>query len=140
MPVARGGMSHLAVTLRDLRRSEDLFYAPVLSYLGYAKVEDTGAMTLWYADAAQAAVNLWQAKPDASEREHDRYAPGFHHFAFAAESRYDVDRLHALLVEKGIAVLDPPAEYPEYMPGYYAVFFADPDGLKFELVHVALPA
>jgi len=140
MPATRGGMNHLAVTVRDLRRSEELFYAPVLSFLGYAKVEDTGAMTLWYAPAAQAAVNLWQAKSEAAERKHDRYAPGFHHFAFAAEDRADVDRFHALLVEKSIEVLDPPAEYPEYEPDYYAVFFADPDGLKFELVHMTLPA
>jgi len=35
----------------------------------------------------------------------------------------------------GIAILDAPAEYPEYAPGYYAVFFADPDGLKLEFVH-----
>ena len=27
------------------------------------------------------------------------------------------------------------AEYP-YAPGYYAVFFTDPDGIKLELVHM----
>jgi len=27
------------------------------------------------------------------------------------------------------------ADY-DYRPGYYAVFFTDPDGLKLELVHV----
>ncbi len=31
-------------------------------------------------------------------------------------------------------ILDPPGEY-DYTPGYYAVFFADPDGLKLEVVH-----
>jgi glyoxylase I family protein len=36
-------------------------------------------------------------------------------------------------VEAGIPILDPPAEY-DYTPGYYAVFFADPDGLKLEVV------
>jgi hypothetical protein len=30
--------------------------------------------------------------------------------------------------------LDPPAEYPQDAPGYYAVFFRDPDGLKLEYV------
>ena len=28
-----------------------------------------------------------------------------------------------------------PAEY-DYIPGYYAVFFHDPDGIKLEIVHV----
>jgi hypothetical protein len=46
-----------------------------------------------------------------------------------------VDRFHEFLVREGIPVLDAPAEYPEYGAGYYAVFFADPDGMKLELVH-----
>ena len=29
-------------------------------------------------------------------------------------------------------VVDPPADYPDYGEGYYAVFFTDPDGLKLE--------
>ena len=37
------------------------------------------------------------------------------------------------------STLDPPAEYPLYAPGYYAVFFADPDGLKLEFVHMPNP-
>jgi glyoxylase I family protein len=65
---------------------------------------------------------------------HRRRRPGFHHLALRARSRDDVDRLHAFLVREGITVLDPPAAYPKYGPGYYAVFFADPDGMKLELV------
>ena len=34
----------------------------------------------------------------------------------------------------GATILDPPAEYADYGEGYYAVFFADPDGLKLEYV------
>jgi glyoxylase I family protein len=34
-------------------------------------------------------------------------------------------------------ILDAPAEYSgeEYSPGYYAVFFAGPDGVKLEVVY-----
>jgi glyoxylase I family protein len=32
-------------------------------------------------------------------------------------------------------LFDPPADYPHYRKGYYAVFFADPDGLKLVFVH-----
>jgi hypothetical protein len=35
----------------------------------------------------------------------------------------------------GVTVLDAPAEY-DYEPGYYAVFFTDPDGMKLEFLHV----
>src|SRR5829696_5938639 len=65
MPVARGGMNQLAVTVRDLRRSEDLFYAPVASDLGYDKVEDMGAMTVWYAPEARAPSTSGRRSPRA---------------------------------------------------------------------------
>ncbi len=55
-----------------------------------------------------------------------------HHLAFRAQSREEVDRLHALLRRMDATILDPPGVY--YPPDYYAVFFADPDGLKLELV------
>ena len=29
-----------------------------------------------------------------------------------------------------------PRHYPAYGPGYYAVFFAGPEGLRLELVHL----
>ena len=134
-----GAMNHLALTLSDLKAAETAFYAPLLGFLGYAKIEDEPEMTLWFSQAAGAAVNLFQAVAELKDRPHERYAPGFHHFAFWAESRAQVDALHARLIEIGATILDPPAEY-DYAPGYYAVFFADPDGLKFELVHMPLPA
>ena len=56
-----------------------------------------------------------------------------HHLAFHANSREDVEAYHDFLVSLGVDVLDPPAEYG-YTPGYYAVFFSDPDGLKLEVV------
>jgi glyoxylase I family protein len=31
-------------------------------------------------------------------------------------------------------VIDAPAEY-DYLPGYYAVYFLDPDGMKLEVAH-----
>ena len=129
-----GTMNHLGITLSDLKRAEAGFYAPILGFLGYEKVEDIGEMTLWFATATGCSINLWEAKTPA-DRPHDRYAPGFHHFAFNADSREEIDRLHALLKKIGATVLDAPAEY-HYVPGYYAVFFADPDGLKFELAHI----
>ena len=67
---------------------------------------------------------------------HDRYAPGLHHLAWRAGSRDDIDRFYSLLRSIGAQVLDPPADYPQYNAGrgYYAVFFADRDGLKLEYV------
>ena len=75
-----------------------------------------------------------KAEGPHADRDHDRYSPGLHHVAWTAESRADVDALHELLIGIGAEVLDPPADYPRYGAGYYAVFFADPNGLKLEYV------
>ena len=64
----------------------------------------------------------------------DRYSAGLHHLAFTAPSSTAVASFYGNLLELRIRVLDAPAEYPEYASGYYAVFFADPDGIKLEYV------
>ena len=60
---------------------------------------------------------------------------GLCEIAFRARSRAEVDALAGALAGAGLPVLHPPREY-DYTPGYYAVFFADPDGIKLELVHI----
>jgi len=67
----------------------------------------------------------------------NRRKPGsLHHLAFKAKSRAEVDRFYAALKEIDAKIVSAPREYPEYKPpGYYAVFFKDPDGIKYELVH-----
>ncbi|MBD2089574.1 VOC family protein [Microcoleus sp. FACHB-1515] len=52
-----------------------------------------------------------------------------------AVKMHQVDTFYQKLIELGATILDAPAEY-SYSPGYYAVFFADPDGIKLELVHM----
>jgi hypothetical protein len=78
-------------------------------------------------------MSLFQAKQDDVERRYDRHAPGLNHLAFHVPSRQHVEDLHGHLCGIGAKILRAPAEYP-YTPGYYAVFFADPDGMKLEIV------
>jgi hypothetical protein len=43
--------------------------------------------------------------------------------------------LHLELKRIGATIVSAPREYPEYTPpGYYAVFFKDPEGIKYEIV------
>jgi len=37
------------------------------------------------------------------------------------------------LLRENVTVTDRPSEYPIYAPGYYAVFFVDPTGIRWEL-------
>lgn len=136
--MALGNMNHLGITVSDLAGSTERFYAPLLGFLGYRLVESLPEMSLWLAEGGY-AINLWQAREGLAGRTIERYAPGFHHFAFNADNRQQVDDCYALLQREGIEILDPPAEY-DYAPGYYALFFADPDGLKYELVHIPAEA
>ena len=134
----RGTIDHLDLTVRDPAASR-AFYAAVLGFFGYrlAAEHDRGFdWDLRDADGTLvSSIGVMRATGDGLSRWHDRYSPGLHHVAWRAESREDVARLHALLIEMGAEILDPPADYPQYAPGYHAVFFADPDGLKLEFVY-----
>jgi catechol 2,3-dioxygenase-like lactoylglutathione lyase family enzyme len=129
----RGQMHHLDVTVSDVARSKP-FYELVLGFLGYECVKSTDDIAVWDLRLPDGVAGI-AIRRAQHPREHDRYTVGLHHFAWNADSRRDVDRLHRQLVEAGVTILDAPAEYPQYGAGYYAVFFADPDGLKLEYVH-----
>jgi len=132
-----GSMNHLRLTVTDIPRAEQ-FYDPLLGFMGYRLVEKSGIRLAWAAMTPGGSLQwviLSLVSEAGAERVHDRYSPGLHHFAWNADSREEVDRFHSLLCDGGVSVLDPPTEYA-YEPGYYAVFFSDPDGMKLEFVHV----
>lgn len=123
------GLDHIDLTATDLDRSTG-FYALVLGGLGFSRVDHPT-----YVAFSNGRMNLGLRAAAPGRPPHDRSQAGLHHLALRARSRSDVDALHRLLLDHGLTVLDAPAEYPEYGPDYYAVFFSDPDGLKLELVH-----
>jgi glyoxylase I family protein len=137
--MSRGSVNHLALTASDLERSAE-FYDRVLGFIGYARVEVPQPtqqlmktrLLAWA--SPNGSVTLRPARGEAVSRRHDRDAPGLNHLAFNAEGRDDVDRMHELLKSIGAQILDPPAAYP-YRPGYYAVYFTDPDGVKLEFAY-----
>ena len=136
--MVRGSINHVALTVSNLARSTE-FYDRVLGFMGYARVEVPESTqqvmkTRLHAWASpNGSITLRPAKTESASEAHNRNAPGFNHLAFNAESRTDVERMHDFLKEVGAQILDPPAEYP-YFPGYFAVYFADPDGFKCEFV------
>ena len=52
--------------------------------------------------------------------------------AFRAESPTDVDRVARVVAQAGARSIEGPMDYA---PGYYAVFFEDPCGNRFEVCH-----
>ena len=69
----------------------------------------------------------------------DRYEPGPHHIAFHADSDAMVDRVYVAALAAGGDILDAPTNYggqSGYGDYYYAVFFANPGGVKLEVCYV----
>jgi catechol 2,3-dioxygenase-like lactoylglutathione lyase family enzyme len=147
----RGPLSHIDMTIRDPERSIP-FYAVFFEALGWKRMRvdlpdfagaspRRAAWFIRYGSGAYFGIEVRPANPESRDTPVDRYAPGLHHMAFHAESPADVDRIHAALVAAGAHVLDPPADYgddPHYAKGYYAAFYADPDGIKLEVVYEPL--
>ena len=128
------GVHHVDLVVSSIERSLP-FYRELLGPLGWhriAEVEGERGETIWYLGGPGTGIGLREAQTPG---EHDRYRVGLHHLALEAMSRAVVDERHEWLVEQGVTVETPPREYG-YVPGYYAVFFRDPDGIKLEIVHV----
>lgn len=129
-----GAINHIAITVSKLEQALP-FYQPVLTFLGYRNTENYPGVTIWESRTTGSAVNLWEAKPELASDLHKLHAPGIHHLAFNADSPEQIDEFYQLLLDIQAKILEPPAEY-DYAPGYYAVFFTDPDGIKLELTHI----
>src|SRR5579871_693575 len=131
-----GRVHHVDLSVADMDAAEPL-YDLVLSHIGYrrGKAYPNGGGE-WDLPGGYESIGISPARGPNAMRTHDRYSPGLHHLAWAAESREDVDALYAKLVAFGAVILDPPSDYPQYNAGlgYYAVFFTDPGGLKLEYV------
>jgi len=123
------GIDHLVLRVGNFAKSKR-FYDGVLGFLCFA-------LKYEFADAAgwsNGKTLFWIGEADArGKRRPYRIGDiGFHHYAFELARRQDVDALGAFLAKTKARIVDPPADYPDYGAGYYAVFFLDPDGMKLE--------
>lgn len=131
----QGSIHHIDLTVRDAHASR-AFYESILGFMGYELSDsDDRGYDFDLSGPPFCSIGIRSASGANAERAHDRYSPGLHHLAWTAAGRADVDAMYAHLQKIGAVILDAPAEYPQYGQGYYAVFFADPDGLKLEYVY-----
>ncbi len=132
-------IDHLDLVVTDLERSLR-FYVELLRPLGYvrtAEIEGERGERVVYVGRPSGfgSVSVRAAQSDAHETPYDRYAVGIHHVAFEAPSRDVVDERLRWVRAQGLEIENDPKEY-DYMPGYYAGFFYDRDGIKLEILHV----
>lgn len=129
------GVHHFDLVVSELDRSLE-FYRGLLEPLGYIRASDIvgerGERVVYLGGSGIVPVSLREAQTPGA---YDRYRVGIHHVAFEAPSREIVDERLRWARGQGAEIENDPKEYA-YMPGYYAGFFYDPDGIKLEIVHV----
>lgn len=134
-------VDHIQITVRDMEVAVP-FYDKLMPLLGFDPGQRTSAVIeeheFYVVEYTHPLLAFAITSPRSAFRTDtiNRRKPGaLHHLAFKAESRAEVDRLHEELRSIGATIVSSPREYPEYTPpGYYALFFKDPEGIKYEIV------
>jgi len=127
------GIDHTIITVNNYEQANH-FYSWLMPKIGYSSGEqDYGSMKGWMGKG----MSFWVKKADArfAADTFNKDRVGICEIAFKGDSRAQIDSLAKDIEAQGGKILDPPKEY-DYTPGYYAVFFADPDGIKLEVVHI----
>ena len=122
----RSSFAGAAIEVSDLDRSV-AFHRLWLPMLGFHRVWASPDRVMWSRGYDHFVMR--QAKDGVS------YGPGALWLAVSAESRAQVDQVHAELRDDGAQILQPPKELDYFAPGYYSVGFRDPDGVPIEVAH-----
>jgi len=117
------------------------FYDKMFGWLGYASLWtlDVGHRSTYYLARPPVPHSFIGIQPSASDQpvDHRARSTGIHHVALWARSQREVDQFYReFLLKEEVVITDAPAGYPQYGPGYYAVFFLDPSGIRWELAYI----
>ena len=132
-------LDHLDLVVTSLERSLP-FYQELLGLTQASEIVGERGEKVVYISrpgeepAGNFSIGLREKQSDAHPTPYDRYGVGVHHVAFEVESREVVDERAAGCVRR--APRSRAARGVRLPPGYYAVFFYDPDGLKLEILYV----
>lgn len=134
-------IDHIQITVRDLKTAEP-FYDKLMPILGFDLARKSkGTVAAHSFDVVEYAHPLLifaiNSPRDAFKEDtiHRRKPGALHHLAFKATSQAEVDELYLQIKETGAHIVDPPKFYPQHGEKYYALFFKDPEGIKYEIVH-----
>ena len=119
--------SHIDLRVNDWERVR-AFYERLLPALGFTRTFHSERWKVFAADGDLPDVPYFAITEDPGHRPNDNLV------GFWAESRDEVDRIAELVRECGGKIDDGPRLFP-ISPTYYAVYFSDPCGNKYEMVH-----
>ncbi len=149
MPIS-GPLSHIDISVGYPDKSIP-FYDTLLTSVGFQRQiydhpdwqgdrPQRASWSVTYPDGSSFGIECRPADEASRDTKYDRYHPGPHHLAFHADSNETVVQTYNAILALGGEILDPPTEYgghPAYGKQYFAAFFADPDGVKLEVVYHA---
>jgi catechol 2,3-dioxygenase-like lactoylglutathione lyase family enzyme len=133
-------IDHIQITVKDLAAAEK-FYDKLMPVLGFdLSRKSKGKVAAHDFDVIEYAHPLLIFGINSpreifkDEKVHRRKPGSLHHLAFKAESMDEVDRLFPLIKNAGADIIEEPKYFPQHGKKYYAMFFKDPDGIKYEIV------
>ena len=119
-------LDHIDLRVKDFKRAMK-FYQRVLPEVGFISDRSDETWGTFYSAGKDMPSDFFGFTED---RDHQ---PNGTRISFWADTRDEVDRIAQLVREIGGQNLEGPEICADYSPGYYAVFFEDPDGNKLEI-------
>ena len=117
---------HIDLRVSDVARAR-AFYDVFLPALGLTRIGPCGAAICYGADGDP------KNSPFVELNELPGHRGNANRIAFWADTEEEVNRLGEIVRGAGAQAVEGPEYSAEYTPGYYAVFFEDGDGNKWEI-------
>lgn len=122
---------HITLAVSDFEKSKK-FYRALFEQLRFETIRDGEHSAAW---ATREGFGIWIRQAEHAQPRYKYFAPGLQHLCVKAKTKKEVDVIYKHLSAKKTHIFDKPKSYPEYTRKYYAVFFADPDGIKIEVAY-----
>ena len=119
-------LDHIDFRVRNFAQAK-VFYGRLLPAIGLTSDRSDPDWGTFYSVGGDQPPAFFGFTADPEHR------PNGTRIAFWADTRAEVDRIAALVREIGGRNIEGPEICPQYSPGYYAVFFEDPEGNKLEV-------
>lgn len=125
-------LHHVELHVSDLERTI-AFWTPLMALLDYTARRWSGGITYEPTGNDRTYLCLLQAPREHLSAGYHRKRVGLNHLAFAVASREQVDAVAGWLRQHQHPLLYEDRHPFAGGPGYYAVFFEDPDRIKLEV-------
>ena len=117
---------HIDLRVKNRARAQE-FYSKILPAIGFTLDKSADEWGAFEVDGAGQPSEFFGFTEDTNHRLNET------RIAFWAHTRQQVNSVAKVVRDAGGQNLEGPQICPQYNPGYYALFFEDPDGNKLEV-------